>query len=65
LGLALILAGFVSFWVWSAVGALVVLLGARAWWKLSDEEISRMRRDQPIDTAVIPATPVRGSQNGS
>jgi hypothetical protein len=65
LGLALVLAGMVSFWVWSAVGVLVTLLGARAWWNLADDEISRMRRDQRPETAVIPATPVRGSRDGS
>jgi hypothetical protein len=59
LGIALLLAGLVSFWVWSAIGAILVLVGARAWWKRADDEISRMRREQQVDTAVIPATPIQ------
>ena len=41
------------------IGGFILLLSARSWWKLANDEISRMRRDQPTDTAVIPAEPVR------
>ena len=38
---------------------LILLLGLRSWWRHSNDEISRMRREQQPDTAVIPAEPVR------
>ncbi len=41
------------------VGAIFLLLGLRAWWRLSNDEISRMRREQQTDTAVIPAEVIR------
>ena len=40
-------------------GAFILLLGLRSWWKLSNDEIEGMRREQRSDTAVIPAEPVR------
>ncbi len=58
-GLALVLFGLYSLWAFSIVGALVVLAGVRSWWKLSDAEVSHMRREQVLDTAVIPAEPIR------
>jgi hypothetical protein len=41
------------------IGAVVLLLGLRSWWRLADDEIAGMRREQRRDTAVIPAEPVR------
>jgi hypothetical protein len=41
------------------VGVFILLLGLRSWWRLADDEISRMRREQQTDTAVIPAEPIR------
>jgi len=52
---ALLLAGTFMGWFLYLVGAFVLLLGVRSWWKLSGDEISRMRRSQRTDTAVIPA----------
>ena len=43
-------------WVFAAV---LLFLGIRSWWTTSGDEISRMRREQVTDTAVIPAEPVR------
>lgn len=45
----------------TVIGAFLLLLGARSWWSSSNDEISRMRREQRTDTAVIPAEPVRRS----
>jgi hypothetical protein len=59
LGLGLAAFGIFGGWAWAAIGAVAVLLGARAWWKQDDEEISRMRREQRTGTAVIPAESVR------
>ena len=58
-GITLILVGFFKGWFLWAVGAFVLMLGLRAWWHLSNDEIAGMRREQRSDTAVIPAEPVR------
>ena len=58
-GITLILVGFFKGWFLWAVGAFILLLGLRAWWHLSNDEIAGMRREQRSDTAVIPAEPVR------
>ena len=52
---ALLLAGTFMGWFLWLVGAAVLFLGVRSWWTLSSDEISRMRRSQATDTAVIPA----------
>lgn len=58
-GLTLLAAGtFMGPILW-VIGAIVLFLGARSWWRTSTDEISRMRRDQRTDTAVIPAEPIR------
>jgi hypothetical protein len=59
LGLVLLILGSFTVWWWSAIGLLLLLAGARSWWKQSDDEVARMRRSQPLDTAVIPAEPIR------
>jgi hypothetical protein len=58
-GTALVLVGFFKGWFVILVGVFFLLLGLRAWWRRSDDEISRMRREQQTDTAVIPAEVVR------
>ena len=59
--IALLAAGtFMGPILW-VIGGFILLLSARSWWTLANDEISRMRRDQPTDTAVIPAQPVRRS----
>ena len=60
-GLAIVVAGAYTAWFWSVIGAFILLLGARSWWRQSDDEVSRMRRSQTTDTAVIPAEPIRRS----
>lgn len=52
---ALLVAGTFMGWFLWLVGGFLLLLGARSWWRLSGDEISRMRRSQRTDTAVIPA----------
>lgn len=61
-GIALLAAGTFMGWFMWLLGGLVLLLGARSWWRTSGDEISHMRRRQTTDTAVIPAEPVRISQ---
>ena len=58
-GITLILIGFFKGWSLWVAGALILVLGLRSWWKLSNDEIEGMRREQRSDTAVIPAEPVR------
>lgn len=63
-GIALAVAGSFTAWFWSVIGALIVLGGLRSWWKRSDREISQMRREQDVETAVIPAEPIRRPAGG-
>lgn len=63
-GLAIAVAGAFTVWFWSVIGALILLAGLRSWWKRTDDEVSRMRREQPLATAVIPAEPVRRAARG-
>ncbi|MCB0876230.1 MAG: hypothetical protein R2718_11815 [Solirubrobacterales bacterium] len=58
-GIAFILVGFFKGWSLWVIGAIILLLGLRAWWHISNDEIEGMRREQRADTAVIPAEPVR------
>jgi hypothetical protein len=58
-GITLILIGFFKGWSLWVIGAFILLLGLRSWWKLSNDEIEGMRREQRSDTAVIPAEPIR------
>ncbi len=58
-GIALLAAGAWMGWVMSVVGALILIWGVVSWWRTADDEISRMRRKQRTDTAVIPAEPVK------
>lgn len=62
-GIAIVIAGLFSFWPFSVIGGLLALGGLRSWWRTADEEISRMRREQRTDTAVIPAEPVRRARD--
>ena len=56
---ALLLAGTFMGWFLWLVGAVLLFLGVRAWFTLSGDEISRMRRSQATDTAVIPAESIQ------
>lgn len=62
-GVALLLAGTFMGWFLWLVGAIVLFLGIRSWWALSGDEISRMRRSQRTDTAVLPADPIKARSN--
>jgi uncharacterized protein (DUF58 family) len=59
IGVTLFCLGFFMGWFLYLLGALFFLVGLGAWWKRSNDEISRMRREQDIDTAVIPAKPIK------
>jgi hypothetical protein len=58
-GVTFILVGFFKGWSLWVIGAVILLLGLRAWWHISNDEIEGMRREQRTDTAVVPAEPVR------
>jgi membrane-bound ClpP family serine protease len=63
--IALILAGMFMGWFLWLLGAIVLLIGGRSWFHQADDEVSRMRREQQVDTAVIPADPIRtGTHRG-
>ena len=58
-GIALAAVSAFGAWYWVLFGAAMVLIGAAAWWGRDRDEISRMRREQPTDTAVVPAQSIR------
>ncbi len=58
-GIACLAAAAWMGWVLALIGAVIVVLGAASWWRTANDEISRMRREQRTDTAVIPAEPVK------
>lgn len=58
-GIALLIAGSFKGWFLWLIGAFVLFMGIRAWWRLANDEISHMRRTQRTETAVIPAEPIR------
>lgn len=57
-GIAFLAAASWMGWIMAVIGLFILLLGARSWWKSANDEISRMRRAQRTDTAVIPAEPI-------
>ena len=57
-GVTLLLIGFFKGWFVILVGVFFLFLGIRSWWRTANDEISRMRREQQTDTAVIPAESV-------
>ena len=58
-GVAVAIASVFTAWWWGVIALIVVLVGLVAWWRRSDDEISRMRREQDLGTAVLPAEPIR------
>lgn len=58
-GIGFLAGGVFMGWLLWVIGAVLLYLGVSSWWRTSNDEISRMRREQRTDTAVIPAEPVR------
>lgn len=58
-GLAVALLGLISWIAFTMIGVALVAYGIYLWISTVDSEIAVMRREQEIDTAVIPATPIR------
>jgi uncharacterized membrane protein YdjX (TVP38/TMEM64 family) len=56
-GLTGVIVGLFAGWVWSVIGAVVLLVAVWRWIRLTGEEISRMPREQRPATAVLPAIP--------
>ena len=62
-GIALLAAGtFMGRTLW-LIGGVLLILGSRSWWRTANDEVSRMRREQVTDTAVIPAEPVHSGHS--
>jgi hypothetical protein len=60
-GITIAAVGAFAGLVWALIGIVLLLGGMRAWSKIADDEISRMRREQRTETSVIPAEPIRRS----
>jgi hypothetical protein len=56
-GLTGVVVGLFAGWVWSAIGAVVLLVALGRWIRRVGEEVSRMPREQRPATAVLPAIP--------
>lgn len=58
-GIAVSIAAVFTHWWWAVIGLVLVLVALVGWWRNSDDEIARMRREQELGTAVLPAEPIR------
>jgi hypothetical protein len=61
-GLAAVIVSVFTAWWWGVIGLIIALCGLISWWRHSDDEISHMRREQELGTAVLPAEPIRRSR---
>lgn len=59
LGVALVVVGLFSWWVYAVAGAIIGLISVVAWIRDSARRTSRLPIEQPASTAVLPAVPVR------
>ena len=57
-GLAGILVSFFTWWPYGVLGAVLVLVGVRAWFKEVNSDYSKLPRRQRVATSVIPAVPL-------
>jgi hypothetical protein len=53
-GLAAVIVGLYAWWPYSVIGAFIALGALIGWLRANRNEIARMPRQQPTDTAPIP-----------
>jgi hypothetical protein len=58
-GLALVVVGLFTLWVYSVVGGVVALLALRSWIARARRDTARLPGEQRPATAVLPAVPRR------
>ena len=64
-GLAGILVGLFAGWPYAVVGAIVLVLTLWAWLRDAGDELARLPREQHLTSAVLPAVPLRRTEDES
>jgi hypothetical protein len=62
-GLAGVLVGLFAGWPYAVAGAILLVLTLRAWLRDVGDEMARLPREQRLTSAVLPAVPLRGSDD--
>lgn len=62
-GLAVVGIGLFAGWVYAAVGGVIALAALWAWIRGVGHDIGRLPRQQRLSTAVLPAVPLRRSDD--
>lgn len=62
-GLAGILVGLFAGWPYAVVGAIVLVLTLWAWLRDAGDELARLPREQHLTSAVLPAVPLRRTED--
>jgi hypothetical protein len=57
-GLAGVLVSVFTWWPYGVIGAIVMLVGIRAWIAEASSDYSKLPRRQRVATSVIPAVPL-------
>ena len=55
LGIALVLVGLATGWVYSAIGGILALIGLKLWLRRNRDSIARLPREQHIISAPLQA----------
>jgi hypothetical protein len=58
-GIAGVLVGLFAGWPYAVAGGILLLLSLRAWLRDAGDQISRLPRQQHLTSAVLPAVPLR------
>ena len=56
-GVMTILLSLFTWWVYGLIGVALLLPALRHWFRRSDNDVSRLSRQQRVTTAVLPAVP--------
>jgi hypothetical protein len=64
-GVAGLLVGLFAGWPYAVAGAIVLLVSLRAWLRDAGDQIARLPRQQHLTSAVLPAVPLRRTDDES
>jgi hypothetical protein len=62
-GLAGVLVGLFAGWPYAVAGAILLVLTLWAWLRDVGDEVARLPREQRLTSAVLPAVPLRSSDD--
>jgi hypothetical protein len=60
-----LLVGLFAGWPYAVAGAIVLLVSLRAWLRDAGDQIARLPRQQHLTSAVLPAVPLRRTDDES